>query len=151
MDQPRQPNGHAAPAGQSSPDFFPLRLILHPGGALTELTRPDMVLGRHTGADVRLSLPDVSRRHCRCLFVDGNWHILDLNSMNGVWLNDTPVQQAVLRQGDVVRIGGFAFKVDLSARQLDPVTEVETDDSPRRAILKAPPPHRDGLERRRAS
>jgi pSer/pThr/pTyr-binding forkhead associated (FHA) protein len=110
-----------------------------------------MVIGRHTGADVRLPLPDVSRRHCRCLFIDGTWHILDLNSLNGVWVNERPVQQAVLRQGDNVHIGGFTFTVDLSARQIDPVTEVEAEDSPRRAILKAPPPHREAIERRRAS
>jgi pSer/pThr/pTyr-binding forkhead associated (FHA) protein len=110
-----------------------------------------MLVGRHSGADVRLPLPDVSRRHCRCLFIDGTWHVLDLNSLNGLWVNDEPVQQAVMRQGDQVRIGGFTFTVDLSARQADPVTEIETEDGPRHAILKAPPPHRDAVERRRAS
>src|SRR5262249_10640416 len=94
MDKPQQPNGHTAPHGESLPGFFPLRLLLQPSGALIELSRPDMVIGRHTGADVRLPLPDVSRRHCRCLFIDGTWHILDLSSLNGVWVNETPVQQA---------------------------------------------------------
>jgi FHA domain-containing protein len=151
MDEPRQPIGHAALEGEHWPGFFPLRLILQTSGTLLELTRPDMVMGRHSGADVRLPLPDVSRRHCRCLFIDGTWHILDLNSMNGLYVNDAPVQQAVLHQGDQLRIGGFTFTVDLSARQADPMTEIETDDSPRHAILKALPPPHDAMERRRAS
>ncbi len=151
MDQSRQPHGQAVPAGERMLDFYPLRLILQPSGTLLELTRPDMLIGRHSDADVRLPLPDVSRRHCRCLFIDGSWHILDLNSLNGIWVNDTPVPQAVLRQGDVLTIGSFTFAVDLSARQLDPVTEVENEASPRRAILKALPPQPEVRERRRAS
>ena len=59
-------------------DFIPLRLVLKTSGAAVDLTRPDMVLGRHSQADVRLPLPDVSRRHCRFYFLEGAWHVQDL-------------------------------------------------------------------------
>src|SRR5947209_10480206 len=95
------------------PDFVPLRLVIQPGGVAIELGRPDLLAGRHSAADVRLPLPDVSRRHCRFLFVEGCWQVVDLNSLNGVFVNDEPVLQAPLRQGDLVRIGGFTFAVDL--------------------------------------
>src|SRR5579872_4263887 len=94
--------------------FVPLRLLLQPSGPVLELSEPDMVVGRHSDADVRLPLPDVSRWHCRFLCVEGCWQVIDLNSLNGVYVNEEAVQQAALQHGDRVRIGGFTFAVDLS-------------------------------------
>jgi pSer/pThr/pTyr-binding forkhead associated (FHA) protein len=94
-------------------DFVPMRLLLQPSGAAIEVNRPDMLVGRHTEADIRLPLPDVSRRHCRLVFTEGCWQVIDLNSLNGVLLNGEQVLQAPLEQGDLLRIGGFTFLVDL--------------------------------------
>lgn len=96
------------------PGLAPLRLILQPSGMVLELKQPDMLIGRHSEADIRLPLPDVSRRHCRFLWVEGKWQVIDLKSLNGVYVNDHLVPQAVLRHGDMVRIGGFTFLVDLA-------------------------------------
>jgi hypothetical protein len=52
-------------------DFVPLRLVLQPSGATMEVAQADVLVGRHSCADVRLPLPDVSRRHCRLVFVGG--------------------------------------------------------------------------------
>ena len=92
-------------------DFLPLRLLLQPGGLCLELTRPDMVIGRHSEADLRLALPDISRRHCRCVFTQGNWQIFDLNSLNGVFLNDQRMHQAILYDGDRLRLASLHFVV----------------------------------------
>ena len=97
------------------PSFVPLRLVLQASGAVIEITRPEAIIGRHTEADIRLPLPDVSRRHCRLLFIEGGWQIMDLNSLNGVQLNGEAVLQAPLGQDDRLRIGGFHFVVDLSS------------------------------------
>jgi pSer/pThr/pTyr-binding forkhead associated (FHA) protein len=98
-------------------DFVPLRLTLHTTGASVELTRPDMVLGRHSEADVRLPLPDVSRRHCRFFFREGSWFLQDLKSLNGTFLNDESVEEAALCDGDTLRVGGFVFSVGVCAPQ----------------------------------
>ncbi len=100
-------------------DFVPLRLVLQPSGAAVELTQPDVLVGRHSQADVRLPLPDVSRRHCRFLFGQGVWQIIDLNSLNGVFLNAEQIRQATLRQGDLIRIGSFIFAVELNRANTD--------------------------------
>ena len=122
MDDPRQSRGDSALPLQKSqdartvplpPDFTPLRLILVPNGMRIEMAKPDNLIGRHDSADVRLPLPDVSRRHCRFLFARSRWHVLDLNSLNGVYVNNKRITQTVLRHGDRIRIGGFAFQVDL--------------------------------------
>ncbi len=95
--------------------FAPLRLLLQPGGLCVELARPDMIVGRHSSADVRLALPDVSRRHCRFVFSDRQWEVFDLNSLNGIFVNGARLQEAVLSHGDTVRIGSLTFRVDLQA------------------------------------
>jgi predicted component of type VI protein secretion system len=110
--------------------FRPLKLVLQPGGLAVELTRPDMVIGRHTGVDVRLPLPDVSRRHCRFVYAQGMWQIFDLDSLNGVFVNGERVRQATLHQGDLLGIGGFRLAVELGA--------ISSPDSP-----PAPPLEKD--------
>jgi pSer/pThr/pTyr-binding forkhead associated (FHA) protein len=91
-------------------DILPLRLVL-PGSTPIDFKRSGMVVGRHSKADVRLPLPDVSRRHCRFVFSRGSWQVIDLNSLNGVFVNGVRVSGAKLFNGDRLRIGGFLFEV----------------------------------------
>jgi pSer/pThr/pTyr-binding forkhead associated (FHA) protein len=107
MDDAMQPT--------SSGPVIPLRLTLVSGGSSITLTQQDMLVGRHSDADVRLHLPDVSRRHCRFRFCDGTWRVYDLQSTNGVFVNDERVGQAELHNADVVRIGGYTFEVQVPA------------------------------------
>ena len=110
MDDSRPPAGaESLPA-----DFVPLRLHLIGTNTALELDRPILILGRHSEADIRLPLPDVSRRHCRATFQDGTWHIQDLQSLNGTYINTEPIEDSLLSHGDVLRIGGFSFTVELA-------------------------------------
>lgn len=95
-----------------SPGVTPLRLELLPSGMVIVLTQPELTLGRHSSCDVRLPLPDVSRRHCRLVFQAGRWWLLDLHSLNGIYVNDRKVQARALKPNDRIRIGGFSFLVD---------------------------------------
>src|SRR5438105_2162702 len=81
----------------------PMRLVLQPSGWSIDLTKNETVLGRHTSADVRLPLPDVSRRHCRFLCSDGIWQVYDLDSLNGIYLNGEKVREGILHHGDELR------------------------------------------------
>ncbi|MCC6418605.1 MAG: FHA domain-containing protein [Gemmataceae bacterium] len=104
-------------AGAALPEGFqPLRLLLQPGGLCIELTRSDMLVGRHSESDIRLALPDVSRRHCRFLFIGGGWQVVDLNSLNGVFVNGERLDVASLRHGDFVRIASLMFAVEIGSQ-----------------------------------
>jgi pSer/pThr/pTyr-binding forkhead associated (FHA) protein len=96
----------------------PLKLVLLPGGMSIELKKPDVLVGRHTAADVRLPLSDISRRHCRLIYTAGGWQVLDLGSLNGVFVNDRRVRQAALSHRDRIRIGSLVFEVRLRAAGL---------------------------------
>jgi pSer/pThr/pTyr-binding forkhead associated (FHA) protein len=126
-------------------DFVPLRLVLQTTGSVIELTRPDMVLGRHSEADVRLPLPDVSRRHCRFHFREGSWHIHDLRSLNGTFVNNLPIENSLVRPGDTLRVGGFTFTIDLPSQ---PAPKDEMILSMTRIL---PTLHPDSEQSRRAS
>lgn len=96
-------------------DLAPLGLVLLPSGMRVDLTKANTLVGRHSSADVRLPLPDVSRQHCRFIFQQSAWHLVDLDSLNGVFINNQRVKRAPLHHGDRVRIGGFVFQVELPA------------------------------------
>ncbi len=93
----------------------PLRLILQETGVAVTLDRSGMVMGRHSRADIHIPLPDVSRSHCRFLLQDGRWTVLDLDSLNGIFVNDRRVREVELRHLDRLRVGGFTFVVNLAA------------------------------------
>lgn len=127
MDDTRTPPDESPPLPLQGPHWprsrpldaasgiVPLRLVLQPSGWSIDLTKAEVVLGRHTSADVRLPLPDVSRRHCRFAFLEGIWHVFDLNSLNGIHVNGEHVRHAILHHRDELRIGGFTFRVEMSA------------------------------------
>jgi len=91
----------------------PMRLLLQPGGLTIVCNRPEMVLGRHSTADIRLPTPDVSRHHCRLQHTTKGWRVVDLSSLNGIFVNDRQVPDTILRPHDRLRVGGFTFEVEL--------------------------------------
>jgi pSer/pThr/pTyr-binding forkhead associated (FHA) protein len=76
-----------------------------------ELVQPVVVVGRHTLVDLCLPYSDISRRHCRLEFVEGDWQVTDLESLNGVLVNGDRVQVASLRDHDVLQLGTMSFEV----------------------------------------
>lgn len=102
-----------ADLGDAPDEFQPMRLILQPGGLVLELKNPDLIVGRHSEADLRLPLPDVSRRHCRFFFTGTRWLIQDLKSLNGIYVNDEMIGETTLHNGDTLRIGSYTFSVEL--------------------------------------
>jgi hypothetical protein len=94
-------------------DFMPLRLRLHPGNHIIDLTSPDVLLGRQGNVDLRMPQPDVSREHCRFQFSHGGWRIVDLDSLNGVYVNGARIRRmSVIDAGDQIRICGIEFDVE---------------------------------------
>jgi pSer/pThr/pTyr-binding forkhead associated (FHA) protein len=108
MDETRQHHGdgqHGLQGPHQVSHFVPLLIKVLPEGRVVELTRPAVVVGRHSGADLRLAYPDVSRRHCRLVFDEGLWRVHDLDSLNGVYVNGERMNEAALYAGDEIRLG----------------------------------------------
>lgn len=72
-----------------------------------------VTVGRHSSADIQIDDPSISRRHCQFLLdVDGALSVRDLDSMNGIYVDDQRVHRVVLRPGVVVKIGSRALRVE---------------------------------------
>ena len=63
------------------------------------------VLGRHPDCDIVVQDSQVSRRHAEFRLVSGRHMLLDLTSSNGTWIDDRPVLQHLLTDGDTFRVG----------------------------------------------
>ncbi|MBX6316368.1 MAG: FHA domain-containing protein, partial [Isosphaeraceae bacterium] len=91
---------------------MPARLVpLTPG--LTPpipLQRPVLLIGRHPECDIRLDLPQVSRRHCLIALAYDRLIIRDLGSRNGVRVNGRLVGEARLREGDEIAIAQLLYR-----------------------------------------
>lgn len=113
-------------------DFSAVFKLTGPGLDRDELTAPaaGLSLGRSGDNDFVLGSGEISRRHMRFLWEDGEIYVIDLNSSNGVYVNEQRVRADVphkLAAGDVVRAGPFTL------------TLVEVL-APKRRRVEAPPP-----------
>ncbi|MBW4582774.1 MAG: FHA domain-containing protein [Tildeniella nuda ZEHNDER 1965/U140] len=91
------------------------------------LAQPQMVwtIGRNREAAIPLKDRAMSRRHAVILYMQNvGFQLIDLNSMNGSFVNGERIQQRrVLKDGDRIRVGSinFTFYVSHRSRALEPI------------------------------
>ncbi len=91
-------------------------LSLGPASApVISLQRPVVLVGRHPECDVRIDVPEVSRRHCCLAMAYDRVMIRDLGSRNGVRVNGRVVEESILRAGDEVAIAQFLYRLESEA------------------------------------
>lgn len=73
-------------------------------GTRHQISRPTLVLGRSTDADVRIDDPGVSRRHCE-IRVGTPPTVQDLGSTNGIVVDGQHTTRATLRDGSRIVVG----------------------------------------------
>ncbi|NDZ88487.1 FHA domain-containing protein, partial [Streptomyces sp. SID10115] len=110
------PPGAGRPGGQSpapnrpaGPGAGPLpgaqvRRWIEINGNRHQISRPTLVLGRSTDADVRIDDPGVSRRHCE-IRTGTPSTIQDLGSTNGIVVDGQHTTRATLRDGSRIVVG----------------------------------------------
>ncbi len=82
-------------------------------GVEVTIDQPGIYLvGRSSDCKLRLSDPETSRRHAAITIAPGRAIVDDQTSRNGTRVNDVRVQHAMLKDGDVIRVGGTSITVD---------------------------------------
>jgi pSer/pThr/pTyr-binding forkhead associated (FHA) protein len=66
----------------------------------------EVVIGRIPDCDIQLLVDNVSRMHARIIYRNEEYQIEDLDSMNGVYVNGIKVEKCILREHDIIEIGG---------------------------------------------
>ncbi|MCH2209889.1 MAG: FHA domain-containing protein [Fuerstiella sp.] len=84
--------------------------------------RHDVVIGRSGDCNLRISSPQVSRRHCFLRVDDNRVAVTDLESFNGTWLNGqktVPGKRYFVEDGMQLAIGPVCFVARISAQEHD--------------------------------
>ena len=106
-------------------------------GITTEVCR----IGRHPNNELRLNDRSVSRFHAELVRnSNGTFSIHDADSRNGIRVGFRPVNSSVLREGDLIDIGGIRLKYTRYPRDYN---------VHRNTVMLELPPTRFDLQRRR--
>jgi hypothetical protein len=75
-------------------------------GANGLLASGQITLGRSSSCQLVFDDDTVSRRHAALVLKHGAWHVVDLGSSNGTYVNGRRVIEAEVRPGDELTLGG---------------------------------------------
>lgn len=102
VQPPRPPPKEVEPAAKAAP--LELYCVLSSGDRI-KCDQDAMVVGRSRKCDIVLPSAKVSRQHVRILRSGATWMIEDMGSVNGVWVNNERISQAVvIKDEDVFTI-----------------------------------------------
>jgi predicted component of type VI protein secretion system len=101
------------------------------GGDPIPLLKKQLLAGRRESCDIVLRFANVSAHHCQLSVEDGYWHVRDLQSRNGIKINDVRIdkeQQRRLDPGDVLAIAKHKYRVEYEPAELGAVGPPATDN-----------------------
>jgi pSer/pThr/pTyr-binding forkhead associated (FHA) protein len=78
-------------------------------GEIVKLRRDATIFGREK-ADIVVDDPEVSSTHCQIQNINNDYHIFDMNSSNGTFVNNQKIVKAKLKPGDTIMIGRTSFR-----------------------------------------
>ena len=81
------------------------KLVLQGADEEWRLETERSVIGRLSGSEVEIQDPGASRRHAEIRREGEEYVVVDLGSTNGTLLNDAPVSESTLEDGDRITIG----------------------------------------------
>lgn len=77
-----------------------------------KLRRDATIFGREKG-DIIIQDHEVSSTHCQIQNINAIYHIFDMNSTNGTFVNNERIVKSKLNHGDIVTIGQTSFRFQL--------------------------------------
>ena len=122
-DAMSEPNANQPqdPQAAANAEATTVSLLLQDGSSRTYLVHEGSnILGRSNDSDFRLPDTGVSRQHAEITW-DGQVAVLvDLQSTNGTTVNDEPVENWMLADGDVITLGHSNIEVRIVGSQDQP-------------------------------
>ncbi len=92
--------------------------MLAEGGRRYSVTSAAFRIGRHEDNELPIDDPSMSRHHAQIQRKrDGTFVITDLESMNGVFVNNKRVINAPLKEGDLIELGDARLRFTLMVEQ----------------------------------
>lgn len=85
-------------------------------GTSYELKGERTTVGRMEDNTFQVAEPSVSSHHCEILLRGAEIVVKDLASTNGTYINGQPVKEAVLKPGQILRLGSVELRLDDGAK-----------------------------------
>ncbi|MBF0398553.1 MAG: FHA domain-containing protein [Desulfobacterales bacterium] len=78
-----------------------------------DLTDCEIIVGRGESCNIVLKSNSISRKHARIFPAQNKWCIEDLNSSNGISINNKKIKNAVLVHGDIINFATIPFRYEI--------------------------------------
>jgi adenylate cyclase len=88
------------------------------GGDPIPLLKREMLVGRRESCDIILRFANVSAHHCKLSIENGYLYVRDMQSRNGIKVNDIKVDERRLSPGDILAISKHRYRVDYDPAEL---------------------------------
>ncbi len=102
--------------------------VLIPLGGGDPIPLPDpkrkkqLLIGRRESCDIVLRFANVSAHHCQLMNEGGYWYVRDLQSRNGIKINEVRIQeQRRIDPGDVLSVAKHKYRVEYDPVELGAV------------------------------
>lgn len=100
------------------------------GGDPIPLLKRTLTIGRRDSNDIVLQYENISGHHCQMTVNYGYWYVKDMNSRNGVKVNNLRIDaEKRLDPGDVLSIAKHRFQVQYSPADLGAVGPPPDDEA----------------------
>ena len=100
------------------------------GGDPIPLMKRSLSVGRREGNDIVLAFDNVSGHHCQLSINYGYWYVKDLNSRNGVKVNNVRIAaEKRIDPGDTIAIAKHRYEVRYSPTDLGAVGPPPDDET----------------------
>jgi adenylate cyclase len=100
------------------------------GGDTIPLLKKSLLVGRRESCDIVLRFPNVSAHHCQLTLMGGYWYVRDLQSRNGVKVNNNRVTEKRLDPGDSLAVAKHYYEIHYSPSDLGAVGPPPAESGP---------------------
>jgi adenylate cyclase len=90
--------------------------------------KKQLLIGRRESCDIVLRFANVSAHHCQLQHDSGYWYVRDLQSRNGIKINDVRVQERRLDPGDILAVAKHKYRVEYDPAELGAVGPPPADN-----------------------
>jgi len=80
-----------------------------------QFLKPEIIIGRDPDSDIIVPDETISLRHCKISYHHKQWWANDLNSTNGTFLNENPIESPIIiTNEDNLRLGNVSFSININ-------------------------------------
>ena len=98
-------------------------------GETVEVTERGIIIGRYGGCEIQIDEDGISRKHCQLKVVEGEFVIIDLDSTNGVVVDNKKIDKdAVLADGQLFQVFNYKFSCIYPEKVVEELEK--SDDTP---------------------